>query len=80
VTLRDCPAGTEVVLVHVTADGPHRRRLLEWGFVPGARLRLVTRACGGLVIALGDARVALSANLAGTLIVEGYPGAAGALL
>ncbi|MPZ84482.1 MAG: ferrous iron transport protein A [Actinophytocola sp.] len=70
-TLRDCPPGAPVLLRDMTAVGAERRRMLEWGFVPGARLRLVARSlAGGLVVALGDARVALDAGLARSLIVE----------
>lgn len=70
-TLRDCPPGGEVLLREVAMAGPERRRLLEWGFVPGVRLRLVARSlAGGLVVALGDARVALDARLARSLIVD----------
>jgi ferrous iron transport protein A len=71
-TLRDCPPGREVRLRDVTAAGPTRRRLLEWGFLPGAALRVVVRGpAGGLVVALGDARIALDAHLAGCLQIDG---------
>jgi Fe2+ transport system protein FeoA len=69
-TLHECLPGFEVVLREVAADGPNRRRLLEWGFVPGVRLRLVARSlAGGLVVALDDSRVALDARLARSLVV-----------
>jgi ferrous iron transport protein A len=70
-TLHECLPGFEVLLREVAADGPIRRRLLEWGFVPGVRLRLVARSlAGGLVVALGDSRVALDARLARSLVVD----------
>jgi Fe2+ transport system protein FeoA len=70
-TLHECLPGFEVLLREVAADGPSRRRLLEWGFVPGVRLRLVARSlAGGLVVALGDSRVALDARLARSLVVD----------
>jgi ferrous iron transport protein A len=70
-TLHDCLPGLEVLLREVATDGPSRRRLLEWGFVPGVRLRLVARSlAGGLVVALGDSRVALDARLARSLVVD----------
>lgn len=72
-TLRDCRPGGEVVLREVRA-GDAGRRLAEWGFMPGVRLRLVARSvAGGLVVALGDARVAMDAALARSLIVEPAP-------
>lgn len=70
-TLHDCAPGGEVLLREVTTDGPDRRRLLEWGFVPGARLRLVARSlAGGLVVGLDDARIALDASIARSLVVD----------
>jgi Fe2+ transport system protein FeoA len=73
-TPRDCRPGGEMLLREVRAEGADRRRLAEWGFLPGVRLRLVARSvAGGLVIALGDARVALDAALARTLIVDRAP-------
>jgi Fe2+ transport system protein FeoA len=69
--LRDCPPGTEVLLRAVEATGAPRRWMLEWGFVPGARMRVVARGVAGrLVVALDDARVALDPSLARSLIVE----------
>jgi ferrous iron transport protein A len=69
-TLRDCAPGGEAILRELVADGAERQRLLEWGFVPGVRLRLVARSvAGGLVVALGDARVAVVDGLARSLVV-----------
>ena len=70
-TLRDCPPGHEVRLRAVEAVGPPRQWLLEWGFVPGVRMRVVARGFAGrLVVALDDARVAMDPTLARSLIVE----------
>jgi ferrous iron transport protein A len=71
-TLRDCPPGRDVRLREVAVVGPDRRRLFEWGFLPGTPLRVVARSlAGGLIVAVGDARVALDARLAGSLYVDG---------
>jgi ferrous iron transport protein A len=73
-TLRECRPGAEVLLLEMTVDGPDRQRLLDWGFLPGARLSLVARSlAGALVVALDDARVAMDAELAGALIVAEAP-------
>jgi Fe2+ transport system protein FeoA len=71
-TLRNCPPGREVVVRHLGATtAGSRRRLLEWGFVPGARIRPVARGpAGGLIVALADARVAVDARIAAALVVE----------
>jgi ferrous iron transport protein A len=69
-TLRECQAGADVVLRRVAGDCS-RRRLAEWGLVPGAPVRLVARGpAGGLILALGDTRIALDSRTAGTVLVE----------
>jgi ferrous iron transport protein A len=73
-TLYECSPGAEVLLLELTMDGPDHQRLLEWGFLPGARLGLVARSlAGALVVALDDARVALDAGLARSVIVVEAP-------
>lgn len=70
-TLRSCVPGREVVVKGFTGAPDGRRRLLEWGFVPGARVRAISRGpAGGLIVALVDSRVALDARTAGALVVE----------
>jgi ferrous iron transport protein A len=70
-TLQDCPVGSRLRLRRVTGAQRHRRRLSELGFVRGAVLSVIGRgAMGGLVLALGDARVAVDSFTAGTLVVE----------
>lgn len=72
-TLRECSPGSQLLLRQLTEPQP-RRRLAEWGLVPGARLRLVARGPGGgLIVAVGDARMALDSRTAATLIVEPAP-------
>jgi ferrous iron transport protein A len=69
--LRDCPLGREVRLRRLATGRRERRRLLELGFVPGAWLRVIGRGvAGGLVVAVGDARVALDADTGASLVVE----------
>ncbi|MFF4777037.1 FeoA family protein [Microtetraspora fusca] len=63
--------GALMRLCQVTGDRRHRRRLAELGFVPGAVLSVLNRGMhGGLVLALGDGRVAVDALTAATLVVE----------
>lgn len=69
--LRDCPVGREVRLCRLAAGRTQRLRLIELGFVPGAWLRVLGRGGGGgLVVAVGDARVALDSRTGGALVVE----------
>ncbi len=69
-TLRNCSPGHEVVVRRLTGPPSGRRRLMEWGFVPGARVRTVARGpAGGLIVAVVDSRVALDARTAGLVAV-----------
>ncbi|MGW1076286.1 FeoA family protein [Streptomyces sp. NPDC002537] len=59
-TLRSCRPGNRVLLRRLNVPATERLRMAELGFVRGAELRVVGRgATGGLLVALGDARVAL---------------------
>lgn len=70
-SLRDCVPGDRMRLRRVRVPAPDRLRLLELGFVPGAALHVVARgATGGLLIGLGDARVAVDGRTAQSLLVE----------
>lgn len=70
-TLQTCAIGSRLRVCGLTGGQRHRRRLLELGFVRGAVLSVIGRGTmGGLVLALGDARVAVDSFTAGTLVVE----------
>ncbi|WP_067801315.1 FeoA family protein [Actinomadura formosensis] len=70
-TPREATTGAAMRLSRVTGDRRHRRRLVELGFVPGADVSVIARGVnGGLILALGDARVAVDAGTAATLLVE----------
>ncbi|MPZ79013.1 MAG: ferrous iron transport protein A [Actinophytocola sp.] len=74
VVLRDCPPGADMTLRAVVAGGRERLRLVELGFVPGARIRVVGRhGASGLVVAVEDTRVALNARTGAALVVEPRP-------
>ncbi|MFJ9448074.1 ferrous iron transport protein A [Kitasatospora sp. NPDC101235] len=69
--LRDCTPGDRLTLCRLRVRAADQLRLLELGFVPGALLQVVARgATGGLLVGLGDARVALDGATAGALLVE----------
>ncbi|MEU6126884.1 FeoA family protein [Streptomyces sp. NPDC047123] len=59
-TLHGCRSGRPVRVDRLTVPPGDRLRLAELGFVRGARMRVVGRgATGGILVALGDARIAL---------------------
>jgi ferrous iron transport protein A len=58
--LRDCRPTDRARLHRIDGDREQRRRLMELGFVPGQILRVLGRgATGGLLLAVGDARIAV---------------------
>lgn len=76
-TLRSCASGTRVRIDRVRVPAGERLRLAELGFVRGAEVRVVGRgATGGLLVALGDARVALDSATAHGVLVTAGPGTA----
>ncbi|MFC7307117.1 ferrous iron transport protein A [Streptomyces monticola] len=70
-SLNDCRPGTTVRMAGI--ENPEggttaRRRLLEFGFVPGAEVTVIARgATGGLLVGVGEARVALDFRTAAGL-------------
>ncbi|MGW1770473.1 FeoA family protein [Streptomyces sp. NPDC002104] len=79
-SLNDSRPGTTVRITGIDparTDDPgrargSRRRLLEFGFVPGADVTVIARgATGGLLVGLGDTRVALDTRTAGRLRCAG---------
>ncbi|MCX5126548.1 MULTISPECIES: FeoA family protein [unclassified Streptomyces] len=73
-SLYDSRPGTTVRITGIDPGqaGGSRRRLLEFGFVPGADVTVIARgATGGLLVGLGDTRVALDTRTAGRLRCAG---------
>lgn len=71
-SLNDSRPGTTVRLTGIDPvpgqGGGSRRRLLEFGFVPGADVTVIARgATGGLLVGIGATRVALDSRTAGRL-------------
>ncbi|MEV4256199.1 FeoA family protein [Spirillospora sp. NPDC049652] len=72
-TVADCAPGSVVRLRRVVA---RNGRLRELGFVPGAVLRVLARGgTGGLIVAIGDARMAVDREIAHVIHVEPVDGA-----
>lgn len=73
-TVADCAPGSVVRLRRVAA---RNGRLRELGFVPGAVLRVLARGgTGGLIVAIGDARMAVDREIARVIHVEPAAGSA----
>ncbi|MEV7415866.1 FeoA family protein [Streptomyces sp. NPDC089919] len=69
-SLLDRRPGTTVRLTGIAPGRPAegRRRLLEFGFVPGAEVTVIARgATGGLLVGVGEARIALDSRTAARL-------------
>lgn len=43
-SLKDCPEESKARIVSLKAQGPLKRRLLEMGFLPGRKIRVVRNA------------------------------------
>ncbi|MFG2617580.1 ferrous iron transport protein A [Streptomyces sp. NPDC048507] len=73
-SLNDSRPGTTVRITGIApggGGGDSRRRLLDFGFVPGADVTVIARgATGGVLVGLGAARVALDSRTAGRLRCE----------
>jgi len=71
VSLEQAPLNESVVIADVSQDPGVAHRLMTMGWHPGGRVRLVKRASGGVkVIDLNGSRVAISKDLARTLLVK----------
>ncbi len=42
--LRDCPEGSRVAVAEIDVNGPLKQRLLEMGFLPGRKVRVIRNA------------------------------------
>ena len=70
-TLYDAQVGTTVAVTGLSAEGSHRRRLLDLGFVPGTRVAVIRRSPLGDPIAyrVRGATIALRGKDAGLIRV-----------
>lgn len=69
-TLAECDPGTRARVLSFRGAKADRLRLAELGFVRAADLWVIARgATGGLLVALGDARVAVDDRTAAALTV-----------
>jgi ferrous iron transport protein A len=62
--------GSEVEIVRLAGGERFCRRLAEIGVVPGARVRVVRNARGGILLGVGDARYALGEGMCGRIFVQ----------
>ena len=62
-------AGKDYIIHAVTGEGDTRLHLEGLGFVPGAKLSVVARNGGNLIVGVKGSRVALDEKLANCIIV-----------
>ncbi len=61
----------EMHLIHqITGQDEVRRHLAELGFVVGARVSVVAKMAGNLIIQIQDSRIALDKSIANRIIVK----------
>lgn len=65
--------GVPYLVRRLRADTAIERRLLALGLGPGRAVRVVGRAGGKLVVALGEARLALALSMAQRVLVDPAP-------
>jgi len=61
--------GEEVKVVEVRGGQRLRRRLIELGFMPGARVRVLQDHGGPLLLAVGSTRLAMGRGMAHKILV-----------
>jgi len=70
-TLEQAPTGSALVIAGTSANPHLAHRLMTLGWRVGAGVRIVRKSVSGArIIDLNGARVAVSRDLAGTLLVE----------
>lgn len=70
--LQDLSPGQSALLVEIGGERPFRRRLMEMGFLPGTRVRLVRRVDVGDLVELEvrGSHISLRRSEAGHLLLE----------
>ncbi len=61
--------GEEVKVIEVRGGQRLRRRLIELGFTPGARVRILQDHGGPLLLAIGNSRLAMGRGMAHKILV-----------
>ena len=61
--------GEDFLIKKVSGKEEVRRFLENLGFVPGAKVSLVSRICGNVIVLIKDSRVAISSEMAQKIIV-----------
>ena len=62
--------GGTVKVYSVIADGDTKRHLESMGFVCGADVNVISEICGNMIISVKGARMAISKELAGYVMVH----------
>ena len=61
--------GKEYLVKKIGGLEDTKHHLKNLGFIPGAEIRVVSAMCGNIIVQVKDARVAISKEMAGKIIV-----------
>ncbi|MDR1608918.1 MAG: ferrous iron transport protein A [Deltaproteobacteria bacterium] len=67
--LPEYQVGQPTFVLAIDAKGKERRRLESMGIYPGAEIQVVTKNSGGVLVAVGEARISLASQAAGQILV-----------
>ncbi len=65
------PPGSEVVVAEIRAGRGLSRKLMEMGFLPGTKVRVLMNGPGPVLVELMGSRVALGHGIAMKILVRG---------
>ncbi|MDR1577792.1 MAG: ferrous iron transport protein A [Deltaproteobacteria bacterium] len=67
--LPDYQVNQPTFVLAISAEGQERHRLESMGIYPGAEIRVLTKSSGGVLVAVGQARISLASTAAGQIMV-----------
>jgi Fe2+ transport system protein FeoA len=68
-SLPDYQEGQSTFVLSVSGDEKERLRLASLGIFPGAEIRVISKGFGGVLVAVGEARISLASSAAGQILV-----------
>ena len=69
-SLRDLPPNTEAIIIGLAGGFGIRERLVEMGFIPGTRVRVLDIFHGSIIVEVRGTRYALSRGMAKKILVR----------
>jgi Fe2+ transport system protein FeoA len=68
-SLQEYQVGQSTLVLAVSTDDKERSRLASMGIYPGAEIKVITKNSGGVLVAVGEARISLASSAAGQILV-----------